>query len=356
MKKLILRSLWYVTPVVLIYVFTICKYNLNVGDLLRMGYVPELNSSYRNQFASFDSLPVRFDELQFLPKKKHYRVLTIGDSFTGQGNRGYKNQLAQKESVLNVSGVSWSPFESLSLLINSDFFEHYQIDYVVLQSVERALPDRIETLDTNKILLFEDLEKKMNALTEEDKRIERQATLEKKAHEHLFFSNQSLKFVWNTMKFFFSSKTELENGIQKVTLNRDLFTVNNRSLLFLKDDLLSVRYNQKKENAEKLNDYLNAFTQKLKEKNSQLIYMTAPDKYDIYQKYIKDKSFPRPLFFENFRELEKQYHYIDTQEILAKRVKAGEKDVYYFDDTHWSPKSAKIIAEEILKITTKKAE
>lgn len=35
--------------------------------------------------------------------------------------------------------------------------------------------------------------------------------------------------------------------------------------------------------------------------------------------------------------------------MLAKHLEAGEKDIYFVDDTHWSPYGAKIVAEEILK-------
>ena len=48
-------------------------------------------------------------------------------------------------------------------------------------------------------------------------------------------------------------------------------------------------------------------------------------------------------------EVSKKYIYINSKEVLAKHLEAGEKDIYFVDDTHWSPYGAKIVAEEILK-------
>ena len=38
--------------------------------------------------------------------------------------------------------------------------------------------------------------------------------------------------------------------------------------------------------------------------------------------------------------------YIDAKEILASKIKY-EQDIYFYDDTHWSPVASKIIADNI---------
>lgn len=350
MKKIILRSLWYVIPYMMIYLFSVSYYTLDSGDLLRLGYVPDFYQSYRQQFAKYDSLPVKFEELQALPKKKKFKVMLVGDSFSGQRNFGYKNQLAQQVDVLNVTDISWNPLEALSMLVNGDFFEHYQTEYIVLESVERSMVERVEKIDRNKTISYAKIEEIMLKIQENDKKALEIAKTEKKSQQHLFFSNQSLNFLWNSIKYISLANVKLENGVNKALLNQDLFSVNNQDLVFLDEDIVSTPKNNDPKTAEKLDQILNELSKKLKAKGIQLIYMTAPDKYDIYHDYIIDaENYPRPVFFENFRKTEKNYGYIDAQKLLKDAVDSKKKDIYLFDDSHWSPYAAEIIKDEILK-------
>ncbi|WP_278020214.1 hypothetical protein [Flavobacterium ginsengisoli] len=78
--------------------------------------------------------------------------------------------------------------------------------------------------------------------------------------------------------------------------------------------------------------------------------MPAPDKYDLYYDYILDKTnFPKPLFFQYLGFLKKDYIYIDSKRKLLDQLEV-KKDMYFYDDTHWSPVASKIIANEIDKV------
>ena len=37
------------------------------------------------------------------------------------------------------------------------------------------------------------------------------------------------------------------------------------------------------------------------------------------------------------KEMQKNYIYINSKEVLLKAIRNGVLDVYYADDTHWSP-------------------
>lgn len=43
------------------------------------------------------------------------------------------------------------------------------------------------------------------------------------------------------------------------------------------------------------------------------------------------------------------YIYIDAKKVLLEKINQGVLDVYYADDTHWSPIGAEIIANEIVR-------
>ena len=48
-------------------------------------------------------------------------------------------------------------------------------------------------------------------------------------------------------------------------------------------------------------------------------------------------------------KLEKDYIYINTKELLLKHINNGTLDMYYADNSHWSPIAAQIVTKEILK-------
>jgi hypothetical protein len=82
-----------------------------------------------------------------------------------------------------------------------------------------------------------------------------------------------------------------------------------------------------------------------------LVIVVACDKYDLYQDYIIDNPYPTKSLNEAIErwmapELE---HFVITKRVLHPLVQQGVKDVYLFNDTHWSPSSSQLIAGEVIK-------
>ena len=85
----------------------------------------------------------------------------------------------------------------------------------------------------------------------------------------------------------------------------------------------------------------------LKERGVKLIGLPSTDKLDFYDDDIINKNqYPKPLFFEKMRILDKNYIYVDSKKILKENT-SNIKDVYFYDDTHCSPVASKIIANKI---------
>ena len=55
------------------------------------------------------------------------------------------------------------------------------------------------------------------------------------------------------------------------------------------------------------------------------------------------------MFFNLIRDLKKEYIYIDSKIVLKKHIDNEIQDVYFVDDSHWSPIGAKIIANSIIE-------
>jgi hypothetical protein len=89
-------------------------------------------------------------------------------------------------------------------------------------------------------------------------------------------------------------------------------------------------------------------TRKAHERGIQLLLMVAVDKYDLYQDYIKDNPYPPKRVNEDVREI-----FGDIPEVMLCKyclqplLEKGEKDVFLFDNTHWSYKGSEAVGKEL---------
>ncbi|WP_343680111.1 alginate O-acetyltransferase AlgX-related protein [Chryseobacterium arthrosphaerae] len=338
MKRLITKTAFFVAPFFALYITTALFFTTD-ADLLRLGFLPALDKNYHEKLASSEPT-VKFTQLSE-SKEKTYEILTIGDSFSEQGKSGYQNGLAHDFSLLHIDRfISNNQIQTLIELCNGNFFDTYKVQYVILQGVERNLIRDIQNIDnTSKIDI-----RQIDSIIINHNRQPLQ-------DEYSFFSRTTLRFPYSTLKYF-TDKNYLANGqVYNVELKTgSLFSNHCSKLLFYHDDLNNTIQNNLPENTVKLNRILNELARKLKEKNITLLFLPSPDKYDLYYDYITDKhNFTKPVFFDNFGKLDKEYIYINSKEILTKELDR-KKDIYYFDDTHWSPIAAQLMAQEIKKV------
>lgn len=338
MKRFISKTAFFVAPFLVLYIITYSFSTAGEGDLLRLGYLPCTDKNYRQNFTSFNHA-IKYTELSESKEKgKTYTIMTIGDSFSEQDGSGYKNVLANDFSVLHIDHfILNNQIQKLIELCNGNFFDTYKVQYVILQYVERNLPDNIQKIDYN-----------ARVTTQQIDSIIINHKPQQEQDEYDFFSRTTLRFPYLAFKYF--TKTNyLSNGqVYNFELNTaSLFSNHSNKLLFYYDDLNNTAKNNLPETAIKLNQILNRLSEKLKEKNITLIFLPSPDKYDLYYDYIIDKkSLVKPIFFDNFKKLHKEFIYINSKEILAEELNR-KKDIYYFDDTHWSPIAASLIGQKI---------
>lgn len=339
MKRFISKTAIFVIPFLVLYIITFLFFTVNAGDLLRIGFIPSTDKKYRQNFTSYDN-EMKFTELS-KSKQKTYKILTIGDSFSEQGKSGYQNILANDFSILHIDRfISNNQIQKLIELCNGDFFDTYKVQYVILQGAERDLIEDIKNIDN----------KSRTGIHQIDSIIINHKP-EQNRDEYNFFSRTTLRFPFSALKYF-TDKNYLSNEqVYNVELNTvSLFSNNSNKLLFYYKDLSNTEQNNLSENTIKLNRILNNLSKKLKEKNITLIFLPSPDKYDLYYDYIVDKqNLTKPIFFDNFKKLNKDFIYINSKEILTKELNS-KKDIYYFDDTHWSPIASMIIVQKIKEI------
>lgn len=341
MRQFLLKSLWFLLPVLILHLYTWLFYTADKGDLIRLGYIFDIHPSYRNIFKAEFENKIYFTKLSDLPKKRNYDVLTIGDSFTEGDSYGYKNYLGNKGKVdiLHVDRrFHNNPIQQLYSMLHGDIFDHYQVKYVILQSIERLFIERIKNIDSNQVFT---LKNTRTLVSEKRKDVD---------FSFKFPSDRILKFPYYSFQYLITGNQNTETQVYRTPISKNLFSVNNSELLFFDEDISCLEMNNDQANISQLNNVLNDLSLKLQRRGITLIVLPSPDKYDMYYDYIIDKNkYPRPLFFEYLETENKNYLYLDSKKILQKDF-ADRKDIYFYDDTHWSPWATQIIADELSKI------
>ena len=102
---------------------------------------------------------------------------------------------------------------------------------------------------------------------------------------------------------------------------------------------------------QKVKDCFDAVIDLAKERGVNLVILIACDKYDMYQDFILDNPYPAKTLNEDIAkwmapELDR---FVIAKQVLHPLLEQGVKDVYLFNDTHWSPASSRLIAAEVAK-------
>jgi hypothetical protein len=342
MKKFIFRSSLFIIPFFFLYALNSFLYEEGEGDLTRVGFLYS-NTSPKNSILDQFNLSKYYKNVSELNLDtiSKFDILSIGDSFSEQGSFGYTNFLAKENnSVLHFDKylTDNDPIQKIIELANGDFFETIKTDYVILQSVERLFFERCEKLDFSKSVQINSIKNKIN-------RYEVNIPISRNMK---FLSSTTLKMPLANIQYLYGKKPSYSLTYKVETTTNNLFAGNTDNLLFSEHDLTKKKkYQNAPKKIENFNFKINKINNLLAEKNIKLILLICPDKYDLYYPYIKDQSnFMEPSFFKYYNPLAKDYLYVNSLEILTKEIREN-KDVYFYDDTHWSPIGAKTIADAI---------
>jgi hypothetical protein len=304
------------------------------GDLSRMGYILGSKLFRKNQ----TDLPRQHIEIEDNKDFRKVDVITLGDSFANFGgggrNRFYQDYIA---SLNNLEVENVRPFAELNFLTavavlnNNGYFDRVKPKYVIVSSSEKLCMDRfISPVDLDKNIPLEKL-------------LTYKRNYYAGGHADVKFINTgNLNYLKYKLLYHFSPNAVFSNTY-KVKLSRDFFSVRNSDiLLFYKNDVKSIK-GATDITIGKLNDNMNRMADMLAKKGIKFYFMPCADKYNMYSDYIVNNKFPKSVFFEKLRKLPKRYVLIDTKDVLLREIAAGEKDVYYPDDSHWSWKASSAI-------------
>ncbi len=343
MRKFIFKTILFCIPILAAFLSNVFLGAKDKGDLIRMGYLLDKTGNYRDIFKEAFSSEQKFVDFssQNMQHKPKYTIFTIGDSFSQQGNFGYQNYLASDSSISLLHFNSWgNPLEILNGVINGDILDTIKVEYIIVQSVERNIVQRAHNLDSTYVIDF-------RKATERDWKSIISLEKNKLSNQKItLFSDAVIKFPLYNFLYLYDDNAFFSE-VYKVKLTNKSFSLEENELLFYFDELININSNNNLKSIQNLNNELNRLSLRLNKKGIKLIVLLSPDKFDIYYSNVVNKEqYPKPLFFDYFNKLSKKYIYIDSKELLMDAI-SSKKDIYFFDDTHWSPFAVQIIAESI---------
>ena len=331
MKDFLLKLSYTVAPLWLFFIGLVLYINFYVipnagGDLGRLGLIPFGNKYEQNIFKD------TINSIYFCNINKrseinniHADVLTIGDSFSQQGIIGYQNYLCQ--NGLSVTNCDWhlypglSPLQYAYNLMNSNCIDSTNVKILVVEKVERE---------------FEFAVNNFSIVDNSD--VKQEQTPENSKNE------------WSIARArdFIMYRTGIKNPIYTAQLDRDYFLSDApRKLYFISGDLLcGTRIaNEAKDKILYVTDNLR---KKAAEKGIRFVLLVAVDKYDLYQNHIISNNYPKKTIMEDLKLIYgNSPDVLLTKDYLLPLIEKGEKDIFLYNDTHWSHKASKQIAKEL---------
>ncbi len=347
MKRFLVRTFIGAIPLLLLVLGSLYYYFRIrpelTGDLGQLGKI-----AFGTEYDARIGKPLLADRMvrPYEPGAPVGRIVTIGDSFSQQEEKGYQNFLAHRlgEPVTNIRLIQGEAPEHAAIdLLRDGFFDTLpEVKWVIVESVERALVDRCLKLAPDRTPEASPLLRDGDGPTGPES------------------SNGLLGRAFRQSKDWMLLRTGLAaNPVCSAALSRPCFTLPGResTLYFYRDDL--DRLSVSDDELAAMRESLRTLHDRFRERGIELFYLMAVDKYELYQHLIAENPYPQRLLGTRLRELDSLEFFIDPLPRLRERLDAGETDLYLGHDTHWSQKGAALAAdllcEKILDRETEQA-
>lgn len=336
MKKFLIKLSYTVLPVFILLFGLTAYLNLYIrpqatGDLGRLAFVI-IGQEYGQRIEQNELTDTFFNKVRETEDLRniHVNVLTIGDSFSQQEHAGYQNYMAQEGvTVANTRRDLYdNPIQYAWNLLDAGIVDSTNIDVMVVEVGERDFSLRIDNFRTDKVEVGEP------DMPDEG------------GEENVWDIRQ-----WSLLRTrdFLMYRYAGRNPVYEAELNRDFFSSKDpRKLYFYCADILNGLTIEESVRP-KVKEVFNLLTTKARERGIALILMIPVDKYDLYQDYIVNNPYGHPKRVnEDVREL-----LGDIPEVMLCKytlqplLENGEKDVFLFDNSHWSYKGSEAVGKEL---------
>lgn len=338
LKKVIILVLpiWALFVILSLYILYFVHPHVK-GDLFKIGMI-ESGEGYDVIETGTEN---KFDVYADNSRLGGAKILTIGDSFFQQGENGIQKYLIQKGfevKNLKPSNINYNPvlYAYYMLKYRANEISNYNI--VIIESAERLLMNRIvETC-------FE-----MDKDTSEDSVLKYPFKIDgfdktEKLHQK-GTDNSPLMNARNFLLF------KMGLGLSPVLsceLNGDLFSSSEPNKLYFYRDDISNGVNLSENEKIQVVKVFNTIESECKNIGVSFLFIVAVDKYDLYQDFIIDNPYPKKSINEDLRVAICDNRLVLSKDALYPHVQRGEKDIFYFNDSHWTNRANRILTGYIL--------
>ena len=334
MRKFLIKCLYTVLPLWLIWVGLASYVSLYVmprcsGDLGLLALIPfgkEYNKLLSQQEMT-DTLFLTFHNEEEVRKGKT-DVLTVGDSFSQFGNTGYQNYLKLKDvDVANFARhYMFNPVQKVADLLRFGYVDSSNVKVILMEVAERRLAEHFE------LVTFDNQKMQMSPA---------KTVVKDNGKWSLTRTKDYLYYRLNINNI---------NPVLMCDLDNDFFSSEEPGKLYFYRDEIDLGVNLSEEMAMVIRQKMDLLNELANEKGVGVMLVVVPDKYDVYQDHIVDNPFPRKTINEDVaRWLGDRSDVMLLKEAISPLVEKGEKDVYLFNDTHWSFKAQQAAADFIHK-------
>lgn len=329
MKRFILKSLLYGLPIFIPLAIFVCFINPKLsGDIGPLGYITFPNGYSDTIFSENKVQNCGYDFSNYSADG----ILTIGDSFSKASleDISYNYYLAEfwDNNVYNLP-INWwtTPFNRFIYLSKTQDIPKI----IIIESVERHLIERLNEITLN-LTPEEMIRKGIIDTTNNESHSEKKSILEK--------TQEWMKRNMNIKGY--------DNPIYHAKLSQPLFSCQGKEndLYFYCDDI---------SNANPHDTLINSAIKKLDSLfnyastiDVELYILIAADKYDVYQDYIINNEHPKQKMLDIIAERYNHPNLINSKDTLSNMVENGIRDVYWSNNTHWSPIGSKAVALQVL--------
>jgi len=347
MKKFLIKLSYTVLPVFLLLFGLTAYLNYYVvpratGDLGRLSFII-IGEDYDHRIQQNELKETYFKKVIETEDLKsiHVNVLTIGDSFSQQEHAGYQNYMALEGlTIANTRRDLYdNPIQYAWNLLDAGTVDSTNIDVMVVEVGERDFASRIDNFSIDKVEVAEPY------------------TIDDDEDSFFDFDQWSLLRTRDFLMYRYGGR----DPVYKVSLDRDFFESSNPRRLYFYCADITKGMSIKEQIKPKIKEVFNLLTQKAHERGFKLILMLPVDKYDLYQDYIVNNPYAHPkLINEEVREL-----LGDIPEVMLCKytllplLENGEKDVFLYNNSHWSYKGSQAVGKELsrrIKLITNRQE
>lgn len=331
MKEFLIKLSYTIFPIWAIVIGLVFYINLHVipnatGGIGRLSLIP-FGKDYDIIIQKGMLKDTLFQNINSQDKLKRIStdVLTIGDSFSqfpaNLGTGGYQNYLSQKG--LDVVNCDWSMYVNpiqFTYNIMDQIIDSLNTRFIILECVERNFESTAINFSVGK----EEYERPQNTVNNTNNwSIAR-------ARDYIAY-----RIGANVPNF-------------KATLDGDFFSSDDSNALYFYHDDIDLNPHIALHSELKIKETFKTLNKKANEKGIILIWLIAVDKYDLYQNHIVNNKWPHKTVNEDLvRILDNSPYLAISKHCLQPLIEKGEKDVFRFNDTHWSYKASKVVADDI---------